>query len=70
MVVYINGMFERFFGADCEETDSPCVLGSPNTPKLWVGRSFIVANAVSMPREWFPKTSEFIKRNWPGAARI
>ena len=29
-----------------------------------------MANAVSMPRECFPKISEFLKRNWLGAARI
>ena len=29
-----------------------------------------MANAVSMPRECFPKISELMKRNWPGAARI
>ena len=45
-------------------------VGCPNIPKLWVGWSLIVANAVFIPREWFPKISEFMKRNWPGAARI
>ena len=29
-----------------------------------------MANAVSVPRECFPKISELLKRNWPGAAHI
>ena len=29
-----------------------------------------MANAVSIPREYFPKMSEFLKRNWRGAERI
>ena len=29
-----------------------------------------MANAVSIPRKYFPKISEFLKGNWPGAARI
>ena len=29
-----------------------------------------MANAVFLPRECFPNISEFLKRNWPGAARI
>ena len=29
-----------------------------------------MANALSMPGECFPKISELMKRNWPGAARI
>ena len=48
----------------------PFTIGCPIIPKWWVGWSLIVANAVSIPRECFPKISEFIKRNWPGAARI
>ena len=49
-------------------------LGWTNTSKLWVGAlnnmANAVSNAVSMPRECFPKILEFMKRNWPGAARI
>ena len=45
-------------------------LAWTKTPKLWVGVSLLVANAVSIPTECCPKNSEFIKRNWPGAARI
>ena len=29
-----------------------------------------MANAVSVPRECFSKISEFMERNWTGAARI
>ena len=29
-----------------------------------------MTHAVSMPRECFPKISESLKINWPGAARI
>ena len=28
-----------------------CLLGWTNTPKLWVGVKFNMANAVSIPRE-------------------
>ena len=47
-----------------------CPLGCPNIPKLRVSWSLIVANDVSIPRELFPKISEFMKINWLGAARI
>ena len=49
---------------------SPCTLGWTNTPEWWVGAQYNMANAVSMPRQCFPKISEFMKGNWPGAARI
>jgi hypothetical protein len=45
------------------------VPGTKN-PKLRVGGSLMVANDVSIPRECFPKISELLKRNWPGAAHI
>ena len=45
-------------------------IGWTNPSKLWVGAQDNMANAVSMPTECCPKNSEFMKRNWPGAARI
>ena len=47
-----------------------CTLGWTNNIKLWVGGQVNMANAVSMPRECFPKISEFFKSNWTGAASI
>ena len=38
--------------------------------KLGVDGSLLVANDVSMPRECFDKILEFLKRNWPRAARF
>ena len=38
--------------------------------KLWISWSLMVANDVSIPKECFAKISEFLKRNWPRAARI
>jgi hypothetical protein len=40
------------------------------TPKIWVGAKDNMENDVSIPTECCPKISEFMKRNWPGAARI
>ena len=40
------------------------------TPKLLVGVSLLVANAVFIPTECCPKNTELMKRNWPGAAHI
>ena len=48
----------------------PSTLAWTKTPKLWVGMSLIVANAVSIPTECCPQISEFMKRNWPSAAHI
>ena len=45
-------------------------VGWTNITKLWVVGQDNMANAVSMPREYFPTISKFSKRNRPGAARI
>ena len=41
------------------------VFARTKTPKWWVDVSLIVANAVSIPREYFPMISIVLKRNFP-----
>ena len=45
-------------------------LGWTNTPKWLFGEYYNMKNAVSMPRECFPKISESMKRNCPGFTHI
>ena len=47
-----------------------CALAWTKNPKLGVDGSLMVANDVSIPKECFDKISEFLKRNWPRAARF
>ena len=52
------------------QKDITRVLAWTRNTKLGIDGSLMVANDVSIPRKCFDKIPEFLKRNWPRAARF